>query len=119
MIKVLKVSVALLAVSVLVTEVPPAPSAAQVTPETLDAFWAELSRTVAEGDYEGYAATYHPDAVLVSGLARTSYPISRALVDWKQGFDDTKAGTIKAAVEFRFTQRISDATTAHETGIFH
>ena len=85
----------------------------------LDAFWAELSRTVAEGDFDGYAATYHADAILVSGLSGTSYPISQALDGWKQGFLDTKAGEMTASVEFRFTQRISDATTAHETGIFH
>jgi hypothetical protein len=84
----------------------------------LDAFWAELSRTVAEGDFEGYAATYHEDAVLVSGLSGTSYPISQALDGWKQGFVDTKAGKMRASVEFRFTQRLSDATTAHETGMF-
>jgi hypothetical protein len=119
MIKFLKVSVALFAVTILLARAFSAPSAAQTTPGTLDAFWAELSRTVVEGDFEGYSATYHPDAVLVSGLARTSYPISQALGEWKQGFDDTKAGRIEAAVEFRFTQRISDATTAHETGIFH
>lgn len=85
----------------------------------LDAFWAELSRTVAEGNFEGYAATYHPDAILVSGLAETSYTISAALDGWKQGFVDTKAGRMEAGVEFRFTKRLSDGTTAHETGIFH
>ena len=85
----------------------------------LDAFWAEVSRTVEEGDFEGYAATYHEDAVLVSGLSGTSYPIAQALDGWKQGFLDTKAGLMKAGVEFRFTQRLSDETTAHETGMFH
>jgi ketosteroid isomerase-like protein len=89
------------------------------TPADLDAFWSELSRTVAEGDFEGYAATYHEDAVLVSKLSGTSYPISQALDGWKQGFLDTEAGQLKASVEFRFTQRLSDETTAHETGIFH
>jgi len=91
----------------------------QTVQSELDAFWAEVSRTVGEGDFEGYAATYHPDAILVSGTSGTSYAISQALDGWKQGFDDTKAGKMKAGVEFRFTQRLSDATTAHETGIFH
>jgi hypothetical protein len=91
----------------------------QGAPPDLDAFWAEVSRTVAEGDYEGYAATYHEDAILVSGLSETTYPISQALDGWKQGFVDTKAGKMKAGVEFRFTQRLSDATSAHETGMFH
>ena len=85
----------------------------------LDAFWEQLSRTVKEGDFDGYAATYHEDAVLVSGLSETSYPISQALDGWKQGFVDTKDGKMSASVEFRFTQRLSDATTAHETGMFH
>jgi len=88
-------------------------------PTDLDAFWAGVSRTVAEGDFEGYAATYHDDAILVSGISETSYSISQALSGWKQGFDDTKAGLMKAGVEFRFTQRLSDESTAHETGIFH
>lgn len=85
----------------------------------IDAVWAEVSRTVGEGDFEGYAATYHEDAVLVNALSGTSYPIASALAGWKQGFDDTKSGKQTAGVEFRFTQRLSDETTAHDTGIFH
>lgn len=84
----------------------------------LDAFWAEVARTVAEGDFDGYAATYHPDAVLVSGLNGTSYPIAKALEGWREGFDDTRSGTVDSGVEFRFTARLHDATTAHETGLF-
>lgn len=84
-----------------------------------DAMWAEMSRTVAAGDFEGYAALYHPDAVLVNGLNDTSYPISAALDGWKPGFDATKAGHMKASVEFRFTRRIVSETTAFETGIFN
>lgn len=98
---------------------PSGPGLAQDRTAELDAFWAEVSRTVAEGDFEGYAATYHPDAILVSGLAETTYPISQALDGWKQGFLDTRAGIMGASVEFRFTRRLSDDTTAHETGIFH
>ncbi|MFW6088623.1 MAG: YybH family protein [Gemmatimonadota bacterium] len=90
---------------------------AQVT-EELDAYWAELSRTVAEGDFEGYAELYHPDAVLVSLGSNNSYPIAEALAGWKQGFDDTAAGRAEAGVDFRLTQRLHDETTAHETGIF-
>ncbi|MFT4603891.1 MAG: ketosteroid isomerase-like protein [Rhodothermales bacterium] len=91
------------------------------TPATdqLDAYWAEVSRTVAEGDFEGYSITYHPDAVLVNQSGGVSYPIAQALDGWKQGFDDTAAGKMAAQVEFRFTQRLNDETTAHETGMFH
>jgi len=85
----------------------------------LDAFWAEVTRSVSAGDFAGYAATYHPDAILVSKTNSTSYPIASALKGWEQGFLDTQAGKVDANVEFRFTGRLHDETTAHETGIFH
>jgi ketosteroid isomerase-like protein len=88
---------------------------AQVT-EELDEYWAEVSRTVEAGDFEGYSATYHPDAVVIFGM--TSQPISSALAGWEQGFADTRAGRNASSVEFRFSERRNDATTAHETGIF-
>jgi len=95
----------------------PVTAESQVVAE-LDAYWAELSRTVADGDYEGYARLYHPDAVLVSLGSQSSYPIAQALAGWKQGFLDTQAGNAEAGVAFRFTQRLHDETTAHETGMF-
>lgn len=85
----------------------------------LDAYWAEVSRAVHEGDFEGYQATCHAEGVLVSGVKRTSQPLAKALAHWKPGFADTKSGKIQAKVEFRFSQRLGDNTTAHETGIFH
>ncbi len=85
----------------------------------LDKFWSEVQAAVQNGDYEGYKSTCHPSGVLVSGKKRTSYPLSKALAGWKQGFLDTKSGQMKAGVEFRFGQRWGDETTAHETGIFH
>lgn len=84
----------------------------------LDAYWTEISRTVKEGDFDAYAAGYHPDAVLANMGKEVSYPISTALAGWKQGFMDTKAGKVKASVEFRFSQRLYGQTTAHETGVF-
>lgn len=86
----------------------------------LDNFWAEVSRTVHEGDFEGYAATYHEDAVVVftTGDNKTSVAIAKALANWRQGFIDTKEGKTKPNVEFRFSQRVGDENTAHETGIF-
>ncbi|MBO6621445.1 MAG: nuclear transport factor 2 family protein [Balneola sp.] len=84
----------------------------------LDKFWEEASRTVQEGDFKGYADTFHKDAVLVNGISGNSYPISTALDGWKQGFEDTKAGKMKASVEFRFSERLHSETTAYETGIF-
>ena len=49
----------------------------------LDTLWAEISRTVEEGDFEAYKATYHEDAIMVSGTSKTSNLIAKALTDWK------------------------------------
>ena len=84
----------------------------------LDAYWAKVSRAVREGDFEGYKATCHEKGVLVSGTKKTSYPLSEALVRWEKDFTAAKAGQIEAKVEFRFSQRLGNETTAHETGIF-
>ncbi len=86
--------------------------------QELNDFWAEVSRTVRHGDFAAYKASYHDDAVLVSATAHSSYPISQAFERWKQGFADTKAGKIKATVDFRFSERLGDESTAYETGIF-
>jgi hypothetical protein len=87
----------------------------------LNRYWAEVSRTVREGNFEGYTATYHPDAVCVftTGKNKRTSPIDVQLALWKKDFVDTKAGKSKNNVEFRFTQRVGDSTTAHETGIFY
>ncbi len=95
----------------------PATARAQVITQ-LDSYWAEVTRTVREGDFEGYGALYHPDAVLVNLGSRSSYPIEQALAGWEQGFVDTSEGRAEANVEFRFSQRLNDGATAHETGIF-
>ena len=94
---------------------PPTASAQVVT--ELDAYWTKVARTVVEGDFEGYAALYHPDAVLVMQGSGT-VPISGALEAWKQGFDDTRTGRAVAGVAFRLTERLNDGSTAHETGMF-
>ncbi len=94
----------------------PGSAPSQVTTE-LDAYWAEVARTVQEGDFDGYAGLYHPDAVLVM-LGRGTVPIQKALDGWQQLFVDTRDGKAAAGVEFRFTRRLNDATTAHETGMF-
>ncbi|RDB07412.1 nuclear transport factor 2 family protein [Runella aurantiaca] len=84
-------------------------------------YWKEISRTVKEGDFEGYKATCHPNAVLVTttGKNKQSYPMTEALARWKQGFTNTKQGKQMDNVSFRFSQRIGGETTAHETGIFY
>ena len=85
----------------------------------LDNFWKEVSRTIEEGDFESYAATYHDKATLVSGTKEKVYPIASALAGWKKEFDDTKAGLRKSSVAFRFNRRLGDPTTAYESGIFY
>ncbi len=87
----------------------------------LDQYWKEVSRTVREGDFEGYKATYHKDAVCVftTGEKKYTNPIDVQLALWKPGFADTKAGKNQDRVEFRFSQRVGDSTSAHETGIFY
>jgi len=84
----------------------------------LDAYWAEVSRCVREGDFDAYKATFHRDGILVSGTRNEAYPISQALAKWKPDFTQTQSGEIAASVEFRFSKRLGDATTAHETGMF-
>jgi hypothetical protein len=84
----------------------------------LDAYWAEVSRAVQTGDFDAYKATCHEEGILVSGNKQTSQPLTKALARWKKDFAATKAGEVKANVEFRFCQRLGDETTAHETGIF-
>lgn len=84
-------------------------------------YWSEISRTVNKGDFEGYSATCHENAVLVTtaGKNKLSYPMPVALARWKQGFLNTKQGKQMDNVSFRFSKRIGDETTAHETGIFY
>jgi len=87
----------------------------------LNQYWKEVSRTVREGDFEGYKATYHKDGVCVftTGKNKYSKSIAEQLALWKKDFVDTKSGKTKNNVEFRFTQRVGDSTSAHETGIFY
>ena len=102
-----------------------APVAAQVDSIELelDQFWAEVSRTVAEGDFEGMQATYHPDAILVfEGRDSDSYRtriMTTSLGPSEAGTADTREGRKVVGVEFRFSSRVHDSNTAHEVGISH
>lgn len=84
----------------------------------LDRLWADVARAVKEGDFAAYAATCHPEGVLVSESKGLSQPLAAALARWQPEFIDTQAGRMTAEVEVRFSRRLGDATTAHETGIF-
>ena len=84
----------------------------------IDAFWDGSERSVVEGDFQAYAALYHPDAVLVTAASGTSVPIAAALAGWKSLFDDTREGRMAADLEIRISRRMTSPTTSHETGIF-
>jgi hypothetical protein len=84
----------------------------------MDAYWAEVSRCIKEGDFAGYKDTFHEDAVYVSGTNGEAYPISNAFERWESDFTRTKSGEIKASVQFKFTTRLGDEKAAHETGMF-
>jgi len=86
----------------------------------LDRYWDAYVQAVKEGDFEGLKELYHNDAVLVkaASVIQTSIPIDMALAEWKEGLDNTKKRKQIDEVEFRFSQRIGNETTAHETGIF-
>jgi len=78
--------------------------------------WAPISAAVARDDLGALGPLYHPAAVVV-----TSTETSRIAAKIKQWTDDAiaaKAQGIKATVEFRFTRRQDDATSAFETGMF-
>ncbi|MFM9058359.1 MAG: DUF4440 domain-containing protein [Planctomycetaceae bacterium] len=84
----------------------------------LDAFWTEVDRAVREGDFDAYAACCHPEGVLVSERKHLAQPLSAALARWRPEFAATRAGRMAAEVQTRFTRRLGDATTAHESGMF-
>ena len=84
----------------------------------LDEYWARVSKAVKTGDLEAYRATCHPDGVLVSGKSAKSELLSQALVRWGKEFADTKAGKMKARVEFRFSKRIRGKDTATKREFF-
>jgi ketosteroid isomerase-like protein len=87
-------------------------------PAELDAFWAGIADAAAAGDFDAMASAYHDDAVLVSEARGKSVPIAMALAGWKPGIEATRRGEMSASVEFRFTDRLNDQDTAHQTGIF-
>ncbi len=79
--------------------------------------WSVVSATVVGHDIKGMGATYHPDAVVVT--PRTTTPVAGALAGWGQSMETMKKNGSRAAVAFRFSQRLDGATTAFESGIFN
>lgn len=79
--------------------------------------WAAISTTVLEHDIAGMAATYHPDAVLVT--TQGTMPIAQALAGWGQSMEAMKRDGSRASVAFRFSLRQDGAETAFESGMFN
>ena len=78
--------------------------------------WSVLIKTVATDDIVGMGNVYLPNAVLVN--PRSTAAIKDTLERWGKDMVDAKAKGSKATVEFRFSRRQDDATTAFEAGIF-
>jgi uncharacterized protein (TIGR02246 family) len=79
--------------------------------------WAAVATTVVEHDIAGMAATYHPDAVIVT--PQGTMPIAQALAGWGKPMEAMKRNGSRAAVAFRFSLRQDGAETAFESGIFN
>ena len=94
-----------------------APPARTTSSDAIDReLWSVIAATVVNADIEGMARTYHPDAILVSPAG--TKPIATQLAEWGRDMAAAKTRGDKATVEFRFTRRQDDATTAFETGLF-
>ena len=79
--------------------------------------WSVVSTTVVEHDIAGMAATYHPDAVVVT--PQGTMPVARALAGWGQSMEAMKRNGSRAQVAFRFSLRQDGAETAFESGMFN
>jgi uncharacterized protein (TIGR02246 family) len=88
------------------------PTSAQIDADV----WGAVAASVTNNDIAAMARVYHPDAVLVTSSG--TRPISSALAGWGKDMVANKAQGIRASVEFRFTTRQDDSTTAFETGAF-
>ncbi len=96
---------------------PPAPCrGGEISNEIDSTVWEVISATVAANDIEGMAATYHPDAVLVSPKGTVS--IAEQLVKWGEGMERIELEDRSASVSFRFASRQDNAETAFERGMF-
>ncbi|MBK6486966.1 MAG: DUF4440 domain-containing protein [Gemmatimonadetes bacterium] len=90
----------------------PGQSSAQIDADV----WRPVAASVVAGDIVAMGRVYHPDAVLVSGSGTQS--IASVLPRWGQDITTNKAKGTRATVEFRFTLRQDDTSTAFEAGVF-
>jgi hypothetical protein len=90
---------------------------AQVVAE-LDALWERVAQSVRTGDPDLYLSTYHPDAIFVSARRGISRTVVNDVETNREAWRATAEGRAERDVEFRFTRRIHDESSAHEVGIF-
>jgi len=95
----------------------PADLEAQVVAE-LDALWERVTQSVRTGDPDLYLSTYHRDAIFVSARRGISRTVVNDVDANRDAWRATAEGRAERDIEFRFTRRIHDETSAHETGIF-
>tara|TARA_R110002073_G_scaffold2547_2_gene16702 strand:- start:163 stop:654 length:492 start_codon:yes stop_codon:yes gene_type:complete len=84
----------------------------------LNAYWNVVKEKVEAGDVMGYGATFHEDGILVSDRGKVCYSLKEALEKWKDGLEKTNKGITKVELDFRFSERTGDITTAFERCIF-
>lgn len=94
----------------------PSAVAAQSTADIDRQVWQAVAKSVVAHDIVAMGRVYHPAAVLVSQKGTT--PIADALARWGGDMVTAKKNGVRAFVEFRFTSRQDDATTAFEAGAF-
>ena len=78
--------------------------------------WQVISQSVIDRDIVAMGSTYHPDAVVVN--AKETAPISSTLIRWGKGMEKELQEGSSARVSFRFSQRMINASSAFEEGIF-
>jgi len=102
--------------SVLVSDGASQTATASTADEIDHDIWSVFVATVAVDDIVGMGRAYFPDAVLVS--PKGTRPIKETLDGWGRDMVAARARGDKATVEFRFSRRQDDSTTAFEAGIF-
>src|SRR5262245_18054186 len=78
--------------------------------------WSVFVATVASDDIVRMGEAYFPNAVLVTPSGTS--PIKETLDRWGRDMVAAKAKGNTATVEFRFSRRQDDASTAFDAGIF-
>ena len=96
--------------------VKPATTNTQSTQDIDRDVWSVFVATVASDDIVRMGEAYFPNAVVV--MPNTTSPIKETLDRWGKDMVAAKAKGNRATVEFRFSRRQDDATTAFEAGIF-